>query len=194
MKGPTLGYAVARQGPNGMIHLIATMNNPCLHFEFNEAWILDTEMGERPDSELMASTAKTVPSTHRFEEKYPNGQVHIIGSGGIADDGRFLLHGAETWYYPNGQKQREAEYKLGRKTGTENFWSPEGQLIWSCEYRDNGTSTWHQYWPGGKLRAESNWKNFKAEGIAKLWDSSGALVLEKRYVAGRLAPAAGSRQ
>jgi hypothetical protein len=194
MRGPTLGYAVARQGPNGMIHLIATMNNPCLHFEFNEAWIFDNELGERSDAELMGSAAKAIAAVRRFEEKYPNGQIHITGSGGIADDGRFLLQGAETWYYPNGQKQRQVEYKLGRKTGTENFWSPEGQLIWSCEYRDNGTSTWRQYWPGGKLRAESNWKNLKADGIARLWDSSGILISEKRYVAGRLARPAGSPQ
>jgi antitoxin component YwqK of YwqJK toxin-antitoxin module len=60
-------------------------------------------------------------------------------------------------------------------------------LVWSCEYRDDGTSTWRQYWPGGRLRAESGWRNFKADGVAKLWDASGALVSEKRFVAGRLA-------
>ena len=37
---PTLGYTALRQAPNGMIHLISTMNTPCLHFEFNEAWLL----------------------------------------------------------------------------------------------------------------------------------------------------------
>jgi hypothetical protein len=37
---PTLGYSAAAQGPDGMIHLITTLNIPCLHFEFNEAWIL----------------------------------------------------------------------------------------------------------------------------------------------------------
>ena len=194
MKGPTLGYAVMRQGPNGMIHLVATMNNPCLHFEFNEAWILDNEQGERSDAELMSSSAKAVPAARLMEEKYPSGKAHIAASGGIADDGRFLLNGPEIWYYENGQKQHEAEYKLGRKTGTENFWAPDGQLIWSCEHRDNGTSTWRQYWPGGKLKAESNWKNFKADGVAKLWDASGTLVSEKRFVAGRLARPAGARE
>ena len=92
------------------------------------------------------------------------------------------------------RKQREAEYKLGRKVGKENFWSRDGQLIWSCEYRENGTSTWSQYWPGGKLKAESGWKNFKADGIARLFDVSDTLVSEKRFVAGRLARPAGAKE
>ena len=186
MRGPTLGYAVARQAPNGMIHLVTTMNNPCLHFEFNEAWILETETGERPDAELMASHAKAVPAVRSFREEYSDGRVRIAWSGGVADDGRFLLHGAEIWYYDNGQKQHESEYRLGRKVGTESYWSRDGKLLWACEYREDGTSTWRQYWAGGELRAESGWKNFKADGVAKLWDRFGRLVSEKRFVAGRL--------
>ncbi|RPJ81075.1 MAG: exo-alpha-sialidase, partial [Acidobacteria bacterium] len=58
MKGPTLGYSVARQAANGLIHLITTMNNPCLHFELNEAWILNDQTGERADKELMRSNAR----------------------------------------------------------------------------------------------------------------------------------------
>jgi hypothetical protein len=186
MKGPTLGYSIARQGPNGLIHLIATMTNPCLHFEFNEAWILDNEMGERSDAELMSSRAATISSVSSFDEKYPNGKVRIAWNGGRADDGRFLLNGTETWYYDNGRKQREVDYKLGRKVGTESYWTRDGQLVWSFDYRDNGVGTWRQYWPGGKPRAESGWKNFKADGVARLWDSSGTLVSEKRFVAGKL--------
>ncbi|MBI3117062.1 MAG: hypothetical protein HYZ00_00135, partial [Candidatus Hydrogenedentes bacterium] len=36
----TLGYAVAVQGPNEVIHLLTSMNHPNLHFALNEAWIL----------------------------------------------------------------------------------------------------------------------------------------------------------
>ena len=38
--GPTLGYAVAAQAPNGVIHLITSMNAQALHFALNEAWML----------------------------------------------------------------------------------------------------------------------------------------------------------
>jgi hypothetical protein len=41
MRGSTLGYAIATQSPDGLIHLIATMTHTCLHFAMNEAWILD---------------------------------------------------------------------------------------------------------------------------------------------------------
>ncbi len=41
---PTIGYCVATQAPDGIIHLMSSMNHPSLHFEMNEAWILsDTQ-------------------------------------------------------------------------------------------------------------------------------------------------------
>ncbi len=35
----TLGYVTARQAPNGVIHILTTETQPCLHYELNEAWI-----------------------------------------------------------------------------------------------------------------------------------------------------------
>jgi antitoxin component YwqK of YwqJK toxin-antitoxin module len=186
MKGPTLGYAVARQAPNGMIHLITTMNNPCLDLEFNEAWIMDSRLGERSDRELMASKAKSIASVRKFEEHYPDGQAKVAYSGGRADDGRFLLEGTETWFYENGRKQREAAYRLGYKVGTESYWSRDGRLLWSWEYKNDGTSVWRQFWPDGRLKAESHWRNLKADGPARLWDSSGRLNSDKTFTAGKL--------
>lgn len=96
MQGGTIGYSAARQAPNGVIHLIATMNNPCLHFEMNEAWILSEDTGEKPDAELMKSTTTSISDVSDFEEKYPGGQVRLAWSAGIGDDGRYLLgHGWE---------------------------------------------------------------------------------------------------
>ncbi|MGH7556527.1 MAG: SUMF1/EgtB/PvdO family nonheme iron enzyme, partial [Gemmatimonadota bacterium] len=43
MRGETIGYSVARQAPNGIIHLITSMNAQALHFALNEAWILAEE-------------------------------------------------------------------------------------------------------------------------------------------------------
>jgi len=186
MRGPTLGYSVSRQGPNGMIHLVATMNNPCLHFEFNEAWILGGDTAERPDAELMASRAKSVNGVRNFVEKHPDGKPRITWGGGMGDDGRFLLHGIETWYYENGNKQREVAYRMGRKTGVESYWAPSGDLLWSWEHRENGTSTWRQFRRGGALKSESSWKNFKADGTARLWNASGKLISEKSFQSGNM--------
>ena len=33
----TLGYCIAAQAPNGVIHLTTSMSHPALHFEMNEA-------------------------------------------------------------------------------------------------------------------------------------------------------------
>jgi hypothetical protein len=196
MKGPTLGYCVARQAPNGMIHLVSTMTKPCLHFEFNEAWILDESLNERPDVELMGSKAKSVDDVRLFEESYPNGKPRIRWHGGVADDGRFLLHGSETWFYDSGAKQHESTYRLGAKIGVESYWSRDGMLLWSWEYREEGTAIWRRYWPGGALRSESSWKHFKAHGTAKLWSRSGEPLGEWTFSDGSLvrftAPARGS--
>jgi hypothetical protein len=186
MKGPTLGYAVATQGPNGMIHLIATMTNPCLHFEMNEAWILDGPTAERPDSELMASTATAVSDVKTYEQHYPGGALKGSWSGGVADDGRYLLHGTETWYYEDGKKQWEVRYELGRKVGTETHWSPEGQTVWSWEHGEDGKSVWTQYWPNGEKKAESSWSNFMADGDARRWGPSGQLMSEVTFRRGQM--------
>jgi hypothetical protein len=188
MKGPTLGYAVARQGPNGMIHLVSTMTRPCLHFEFNEAWLLEDASPERPDAELMASKAKSVAHVESYVERYPDGRPRIEWSGGVADDGRFLLHGTETWFYEDGVRQREAHYRLGLRTGVETYWSRDGRQLWSWEVREDGTATWRQYGPGGRLRAESSWKNFKAQGPARCWSEAGDLVSESEFAGSLLAP------
>jgi hypothetical protein len=36
----TLGYCVARQAQDGLIHIITSRTRPSVHFELNEAWIL----------------------------------------------------------------------------------------------------------------------------------------------------------
>ncbi|MHC4337571.1 MAG: hypothetical protein ACYSTG_06430, partial [Planctomycetota bacterium] len=179
----TIGYSAARQAPNGMIHLITTMNRPCLHFVFNEAWILSDE---RPDAELMKSTAKTISRVRKYRETYASG-LKATWYAGIADNGRYLLHGKETWYYENGHEQREATYNLGRKVGKEIYWAPDGTVKWEWEHRDDGTSVWTQWWSTGKKKAESTWRNFKCNGTARLWDPAGQLISKKNFADGKFA-------
>jgi len=183
----TIGYSVARQAPNGMIHLITSMNRPNLHFEFNEAWILakDTPQESMSDAELMANTATSISKVKTYREYYPDGKKKIEFSGGIGDDGRFLLHGKETWYYPDGTKQREAYYDKGRKVGTETYWSRDGKKIWTWEHKEDGHSVWTQYWPNGRKKAESSWKNFKCDGTSTVWDRNGNVISRTEFANGR---------
>jgi formylglycine-generating enzyme required for sulfatase activity len=36
----TVGYTTATQAPNGVIHIVTSKNDPALHIELNEAWVL----------------------------------------------------------------------------------------------------------------------------------------------------------
>ena len=164
MKGETIGYSVARQAPNGIIHLITSMNRPCLHFEMNEAWILSDDTEELSDDDLMRSSATSISDIKIYEERCSDGVIRLRYSAGIADDGRYLLHGTETWFYPNGNKQREANYKLGYKVGKETYWSSDGKKLWEWQHNEDGTSIWTQWNEDGKIKSKTIWRNFICEG------------------------------
>jgi hypothetical protein len=149
-KRGTLGYATVRQGPNGTIHLLTTMTHPCLHYEFNEAWVF---------SDAAAVSAQNPGGTVRqFSETHSNGRTRIKWSARTFSDGRYLLDGPETSYYENGQKEHEVSYINGRKSGKESFWDRDGNLIWRWTHQpEKNTSTWVQYWLNGRKRIESRW-------------------------------------
>jgi len=182
----TIGYSVARQAPDGMIHLITSMNKSGLHFAFNEAWILakDTRQ-ELSNAELMANTATSVSNVKTYRENYPDGNLKFQYNGGIGDDGRFLLHGKETWFYPDGTSQRQADYDKGRKVGKETYWSRDGKAIWTWEHKRDGSSMWTQYWPNGLRKAESTWMNFSCDGIATRWDRNGEVIGRNEFANGK---------
>lgn len=181
----TIGYSAARQAPNGIIHLITTMNRPCLHFELNEAWILNqTTQTQVSDEQLMKSAANRISQVKEYRETYPSSKTKGKWYAGIADNGRYLLHGSQTWYYENGHKQWEVTYNLGHKVGLETHWAPDGTKKWQWHHRDDGASVWTQYWPNGKKKAESTWRSFKCNGTATLWDESGNVTSEKKFVDG----------
>jgi MORN repeat protein len=169
----TLGYAVAGQAPNGLIHLIATMNHPSQHYELNEAWILQ---GGEP-AEPQTGAARRLSE----EETHPDGTPRATWGAKITADGHYLLDGLETFYYPGGRKQYEATYRDGRKVGLESYWSPSGDKQWTWDHRAGGTSTWTQWWENGQKKAESNWREGRCEGVATLWDPHGAVVKHETY-------------
>jgi formylglycine-generating enzyme required for sulfatase activity len=185
-RAPTLGYSVARQAPNGLIHLITSMNSPCLHFEFNEAWILSDADADATDADLMPPRTRSISRVQIYTHRYPNGQVRAQWSAGIGDDGRYLMHGRETWFYEDGAPQYEAHYELGRKVGTETFWRRDGRMIWQWQHRDDGTSLWTVYWDNGVKRAESTWRDHHADGPARCWDRNGKLISERVFKRGKL--------
>jgi hypothetical protein len=181
LRGATLGYAVARQASNGVIHLITSMNEPCLHFAFNEAWILDKSPEYISEVNILENTAKMVKDVKEYKEFYPNGALKARWWAGLGDDGRYLLHGPQKWYYESGEKQWQVEYQLGQKVAGETFWTADGKKLWSCDHNKDGTKMWIKWWPNGNKRSESIWHNKKCNGVARSWDSQGNLVKELVY-------------
>ena len=188
--GDTLGYAVARQAPNGTIHLVATMTEPCLHFELNEAWILrgDEKSAPAADPSLRRNTATQIRDVREFVERDDAGQVRLRYAGGIANDGRFVLHGSCSWLLPNGRVQREASYALGALTGRESCRDTRGELVWTREHgaEPAALTTFTTYWPGGAIRTRSTWRDLHAEGSAVLLTPEGREQMRAEFEHGRV--------
>ncbi|MCB9210442.1 MAG: SUMF1/EgtB/PvdO family nonheme iron enzyme [Ignavibacteriales bacterium] len=178
LNGNTIGYSVARQAPNGIIHLITTMNTPCLHFALNEAWILNDDT----DTSLTVYSNETnITELKKYSEKYSNGKIKSSWIAGMSNTGRYLLHGTKKTYYQNGQEQWEVDYNLGEKVGEEIYYSPEGNLIWKWNHKDDGTSIWTNYYSNGNKKTESIWRNKRAIGTATKWDENGDLLNQLEF-------------
>ena len=182
LESATIGYSGARQAPNGVIHLITTMNRPNLHFEMNEAWILD-ENATRDDP-MVPTSSGPLADVKQHEEKYPNGQARLTWSAGKGSDGRYLLEGPEVWYYDNGQKQHETTYEKGVKVGKETYWSREDKVEWTWEHQPDGSAVWTQFWSNGQKKSVSNWRTFMCDGVATCWDASGKQISQATFSMG----------
>lgn len=174
----TLGYSVATQTPDGLIHLISSMTQPSLEFEMNEAWILSDSRELTP----FASGGSPVSGS----QDYPDGKPQARWSAQLGPDGRYLLHGVETWLYPSGSKQYEVTYRSGVKSGSETYWNSNGKKAWEWTHDPNGVSAWVQYWENGTKKHESHWNNGVCEGPATAWSPDGKVVGQYRFVKGEL--------
>jgi BNR repeat protein/MORN repeat protein len=167
----TIGYSVAVEAPNGVIHLMTSLNHPSMHFEMNEAWILSAEKGE-VGQRVEGSNSEI----KKREARYPDGKIKVTWGSRTGANGDYVRHGTETWYYPDGKKKYEVTYQDGRKTGKETFWGPQGHAKWSWERPNDGSSVWTHYWPNGQKKIESSWRAFKAQDVATRWDRKGNVV------------------
>jgi hypothetical protein len=174
----TIGYSVATQSPNGLIHLITTSNHPAQHFEMNEAWILS-------DSQRVSDTVPTVRDVTAFEEHDPSGRLRLRWAAGTGSDGRYLLHGKETNYDQDGRIRYEVVYDRGIKVGVETLYRPDGSEIWSWDHHPEHLSTWTMRWSSARRKSESTWRGVRCHGVARCWNSAGLLTSEVEFEDGR---------
>jgi hypothetical protein len=177
----TIGYSVARQAPNGVIHVVTTMNRPCLHFELNEAWLLSDATASAAEDILVTGTGGNVRNVKQYEEQYPDGQTRIRWHAGVGDDGRYVLHGKELWFFRDGTPQYRVTYDLGRKAGTETLYRADGGKAWQWRHAPDGTGIWTQWHENGVKRAESVWRRRHADGPARVWDRRGRLIRDVAF-------------
>jgi hypothetical protein len=197
----TLGYTVCRQSRDGLIHIITSNNQPCLHLCFNEAWLLDPAANAGPalkdgwraaagdDAELMRSAATRIEKVETYREYYSDGGLKCEYSGGRADDGRFLLHGPERWYYPSGTLMMECCYALGNRVGRYIYYGEAGAPVWEWEYKPEGLAVYRSFHAGetrGCPRSTAAFRNRFAEGCARTFARNGELLKEVWYERGRI--------
>jgi hypothetical protein len=182
----TLGYSVMREGPDGIIHLVTTMNEPCLHFAFNEAWLL----GESGDPGF-TSTGISPPfdrlgaETVRRELELPVAHGGSLRLGFVTLPGGCTVRdGVEAWRDGGGVVRLEARWSLGRRMGLERWRRPDGSLVREVEHGESGRSVVRCYGTDGDIVSESNWAGTRADGLARRW-SDGRLVGEVRFRDGR---------
>jgi hypothetical protein len=160
IKVQTVSYVTARQSRDGIVHIVTSHNYPGdLHFELNEAWVIEGKTGEdiaAPfDVEVRAGTVG------EYQQRYPDGKLQALWKAGIGSDGHYLLHGTETWYYENGQKQWQTDYDAGNPVGTETYWNADGSVAWTKVYAEDETHVWTVYRSDGTVRAKSKWRDRK---------------------------------
>jgi formylglycine-generating enzyme required for sulfatase activity len=177
----TIGYSAAAQAPNGVIHLITSMNHPSLDFEMNEAWILSDSTAET--TPVRSSAVKPVSGSQNYRDA---GRLEGKWSGSADASRGFLLNGAETWFFADGSKQYEVTWADGRKTGTETLWAPGGRKIWQREHRSDGVTVWTQYWASGARKHESSWRDAKCVGRATAWLPDGTVAGSFEFEEGML--------
>lgn len=188
----TLGYSAMKQSPDGLIHIVCSNVHPLLHLCFNESWLLGDDTPEPPEAELMASYAsKLVTERTVYQEYYAGGGLRCRYSGGIADDGRFLLDGPETFWYENGSIMTESTYTLGKKTGYFTYFDSQGKPVKRFIYPEipgDDLEEWYEtFWPGtDRVKSRAFFRNRIAEGKAVRYSRAGEVLEEVNFHDGKL--------
>lgn len=182
----TIGYSVCRQSQDGLIHIITSNNHPCLHLCFNERWLLSDQEASPKDEELMRNKADQIKDIRTYTESYENGNIKCIYSGGIADDGRFLLHGEEKWFYSSGKVKTSCRYKMGEKIGKYTYYSESGDKKWEWEYLDDDSAIYKTYHKDNILKTTGRYIKRIAEGVAKSYSPEGKLTGEVLFSNGKI--------
>jgi len=122
----TVGYTTATQAPNGVIHIVTSKNNPPLHIELNEAWVLE---GGPEDSDARGQYRLEGKQTFYYPDHKKLWEVTY-------DHGRKI--GVETLWNLDGSKRWERHHTGG------------GEWTWTI-FNPAGGVTAESRWKGKDL-------------------------------------------
>ncbi len=84
-------------------------------------------MSEEADWELIPDVA--ISTVKEYSENYISGNPKTVWQAGISNDGEYLLHGEQSWFYEDGKIQWEVNWFAGKKVGVETYWNLDGKII-----------------------------------------------------------------
>ena len=125
----TIGYSIATQTPDGLIHLIGSMTHPSQEFELNEAWILS-------DAATVTGADEKTGPIKVSEERYASGATKSTTRGAVDSDGVFRLEGKQVWYFESGHGAYTAEYRRGHIIGLQICWASPGVKKWTWMHQE----------------------------------------------------------
>jgi hypothetical protein len=144
----TVGYVTATQGPNGVIHIVTSNNQPHdVNIDLNEAWVLQGGP-EHTDS--------PVQGVKTYQENFSSGKPRCTWSAGLSTGGNYLLEGKQTFFIKPAANNGRPRSEPGAKA--ETLWRPDSSKQWERIYDAGGRWTWLIYDAAGQLTAQSHWR------------------------------------
>lgn len=97
------------------------------------------------------------------------------------------IDGLYVYWYPNGQKQYEANYKEGTLDGVMQGWYNNGQMKFKSQYQaGKKTGQWLEWYDNGQKKSESNYTDDARDGLWGQWHDNGQHQTNGSYSAGKI--------
>lgn len=147
-------------------------------------WLVATLAVGHAASAPAGEAPPTPPARETIELHWPDGslrerrQVLHLADGSTVDDGTF-----ERWY-PDGTREYEATFVLGRKDGVTVRYHDNGRVASRQQYRDGKRQGPSVSWDReGRKVKEEHWSDGRPDGIWTIWDD-GRVEWTHRFVDG----------
>src|SRR5688500_18058120 len=120
------------------------------------------------------ASCNAVPTEEVVEEKYETGKPKTIV---IYEDSTKKVKVEERGFYEDGKTQIKGKLKNEKRNGLWTYWYPNGNKWSECEYKEGlkhgRTTVWYE---NGKKRYEGYYTEDKKSGEWKYWDEAGNLL------------------